>query len=367
MPVAGTSLRDQPAEAENPLGFARISDFHGWFDDRRRVNPYQVEPALLDRLDNWLCEPDTGDVVHRSNKFFAIRGLDVRTDHREVAGWMQPIIDQPEVGILGILTRTFDGVPHYLMQAKLEPDNVNGLQLSPTVQATYSNYTGVHHGAAVPYLDYFVDRRRARVVYDALQSEQGAWFLSKRNRNIIVETSGDVPVRENFCWLSREQLVRLLRSDNLVNMDSRSVLCGLTGETPSRGGAALHSTTQLLSWLTEARSRYRLHRRTVPLAATKGWVRTSAQIAYEDDRFFRIIGVDVRATHREVARWSQPMLAPCRRGLNAFLGRRIADRFHVLAHAHDYIWMTPAQLSGLARYGNVVSVAARSLLTCLTL
>ena len=33
----------------------------------------------------------------------------------------------------------------------------------------------------------------------------------------------------------------------------------------------------------------------------------------------------------------------------------------------DFIWMTPGQLSALGRHGNVVDVAARSLLTCLAL
>ncbi len=447
MPVASVEQRSQSA-ATGQARFARISEFREWFATRQLANPYRVEPAPLEQLDNWHCDQDTGDVLHRSNRFFAIRGLDVRTDHREVPGWTQPIIDQPEVGILGILTRTFDGIPHYLLQAKMEPGNLNGLQLSPTVQATYSNYTGVHRGSAVPYIEHFTDRRRSQVVYDALQSEQGAWFLHKRNRNMIVQSSVDVPVRDNFCWLTREQLVRLLREDNLLNMDSRSVLSGITGEMHSAGGGPpLHSATQLLSWLTEARVRYRLQRATIPLSAARGWIRAAGQIAHADGKFFRIIGVDVQATHREVARWSQPMLAPCRSGLNAFLGRRIADRFHVLVQARteagtfdvvelsptvsctpanyrglpadrqprfldaalaaepaqilfdathseeggrlyhaenrylvadlgedfpldvpdDYIWMTPGQLSGLARHGNVVDVAARSLLTCLAL
>ncbi|MEU6021911.1 NDP-hexose 2,3-dehydratase family protein [Micromonospora sp. NPDC047134] len=448
MPVADAVRRDRSATAETHSRFAEMSEFWAWLAERREASPYHIETVGLDRLDAWHREPNSADLVHRSRRFFAIRGLRVSTDHRKVTGWTQPIIDQPEVGILGILTHTFDGIPHYLMQAKMEPGNINGLQLSPTVQATYSNYTGVHRGAAVHYLEYFLDRGRSRVVYDALQSEQGAWFLGKRNRNMIVEASGDIPVHENFCWLTREQLVRLLREDNLLNMDSRSVLSGITGETHSTdNGPALHSTTQLLSWLTETRSRYRLDRQVIALSALDGWVSSPDRIRRDDGRFFEIIGVDVTATHREVSRWSQPMLAPCGRGLNAFLGRRIADRFHLLVQARteagtfdvvelgptvscipdnyralppdrqprfldvalaagpgqvlfdavhseeggrlyhaenryliadvgegfpldvpdDYLWITPAQLAGLARYGNVVDVAARSLLTCLAL
>ncbi|MFH4268324.1 NDP-hexose 2,3-dehydratase family protein, partial [Acinetobacter baumannii] len=82
---------------------------------------------------------------------------------------------------------------------KVEPGNCNGLQLSPTVQATRSNYTRVHQGRAVPYLEYFVDARKHRVIADVRQSEQGSWFFQKRNRNMIVDVGdADVEVLEDF-------------------------------------------------------------------------------------------------------------------------------------------------------------------------
>ena len=34
-------------------------------------------------------------------------------------------------GILGILRKRFDGVPHYLVEAKCEPGNPNMVQISP--------------------------------------------------------------------------------------------------------------------------------------------------------------------------------------------------------------------------------------------
>src|SRR5690349_14894378 len=85
--------------------------------------------------------------------FTALRG---RRPADGAAVHYQPIINQPEVGILGILAKEFDGVPHFLMQAKVEPGNPRPLMLSPTVQATRSNYTQVHKGAQVKYLEYFV-------------------------------------------------------------------------------------------------------------------------------------------------------------------------------------------------------------------
>ncbi|MEU7171966.1 NDP-hexose 2,3-dehydratase family protein [Micromonospora tulbaghiae] len=316
--------------------FGDLSEFHAWFAARRRANACRISRVPLDDLDGWHFHADTGNLAHRTGQFFSVEGLEVRTDHREVESWSQPIIVQPEIGILGILVKKFDGVPHCLMQAKMEPGNINTVQLSPTVQATRSNYSRVHQGQAVPYLDEFIAPRRGRVVFDALQSEQGSWFLAKRNRNLIVEVTGDVPVGDDFCWLSLRQLHDLLLVENLVNMDSRTVLAGLP--PPGTSGpqrvhndeGALYPTEQILSWLTEAKTRYLLDRRRLPLAAVRNWTRTPDRIAHERDMYFRIVGIDVEATNREVSRWSQPMLAPLHEGVVAFVGRWIGTTYHVL-------------------------------------
>lgn len=351
--------------------FQQMSQFHAWFDRQRQAHPFRVRVVPLADLDGWSADPRTGAVHHRSGKFFTIDGIEVRTNHGLTPAWSQPIIDQPESGILGILVRRFDGVPHFLMQAKVEPGNVNVLQLSPTVQATRSNYTRVHGGKSVPYLDYF-RQRRGRILSDVLQSEQGAWFLHKRNRNMIIMVDEDVPVRDGFCWLTRDQLGELLKVDNLVNMDSRSVLAGYPfGEPDPPGpppagelaGAGFYRSLAAaegrrpaishgdiagpLSWFTDAKARYDLHRRWIPLNRVPGWTYRRDRIVHDQGSYFSVIGVDVTAGGREVARWSQPMLAPVERGIVAFLVRPVGDQLQVLVQARtqagtfDVVEMAP--------------------------
>ena len=62
---------------------------------------------------------------------------------------------QNENGILGIIRKKFNNKYKYLLQAKLEPGNINHLQLSPTVQATESNYKRVHGGKKNPIFRTF--------------------------------------------------------------------------------------------------------------------------------------------------------------------------------------------------------------------
>lgn len=312
--------------------FPQLSDFHAWFAERRRANSYRVTRAPLPGLSRWVVDPDTGNIRHSSGGFFTIEGLRVSTDRREVAAWQQPIIIQPEVGILGIVVKVVDGEVHCLMQAKMEPGNCNLLQLSPTVQATRSNYTRVHRGNEVPYLEYFLSPHRHRVLSDVLQSEQGSWFLGKRNRNMIVLVEEDVAPLADFCWLSLRQIAQLLRADNVINMDSRTVLAGMP-PGPAEQAPPLHDRARVLSWFTEAKVTHRLDRERVPLNALRGWTLRDDAVSHEQGRFFDIIGVDVEASSREVTRWSQPMLAPRGRGIAAFLTRRFDGVPHVLVRA----------------------------------
>lgn len=334
-----------------------LPDFFTWFEERRRAADFAAVRVPLAGLTNWSAESETGNLTHDSGGFFTIEGLEVHTDFGRVPHWSQPIIRQPEIGVLGILVKEFNGVLHCLMQAKVEPGNVNGLQLSPTVQATRSNHTRKHRGAATRYLEYFLGPRRGRVLVDVLQSEQGSWFLGKRNRHMVVEVLEDVEVHENFCWLTLGQLYQLLWTDNLVNMDVRSVLsCIPVGPIDHAGSPssdpfqdALHRSVDpaasdpetsdpdvardITSWLVEEKARHTLVRRSIPLNRVRGWVRTSDSIVHESGRYFSVIGLDVRANNREVARWSQPIVAPAGEGLAALLVRRWDGVLHALVQA----------------------------------
>ncbi|MER7406706.1 NDP-hexose 2,3-dehydratase family protein [Streptomyces sp. NPDC000070] len=341
-PAPRGALRNR-TDAELPLRLARsaahtdegahlrTADFPKWFEERRHAHRFKVERIAFDQLERWSFDRGTGNLVHDSGRFFSVEGLRVVTGERPFPEWEQPIILQPEVGILGILAREFDGVLHFLMQAKMEPGNPNLLQLSPTVQATRSNYTKVHQGTDVKYLEYFTGSGRARVLTDVLQSEHGAWFFRKANRNMLVEAVGEVPLDEDFCWLTLGQIGELLRQDVVVNMDSRTVLACIPAARPE--DRALHSDTELLSWFTAERSRHDVRVLSKPLAQVDGWRRGPHAIDRPDGRYFSVVAVAVEAGNREVTGWTQPLFEPCGTGVTAFLTRTIGGVRHVLAHA----------------------------------
>jgi oxidase EvaA len=310
-----------------------VGEFDAWWARRRAEGRFEVCRIPFADLDAWNFEPDTGNLRHDSGQFFSIEGCSTST-----AGEVrhtQPIINQPEIGVLGIVVKEFDGIPYCLMQAKMEPGNVNALQLSPTVQATRSNYTQVHHGNSTRYLEYFRGPHRGEVLVDVLQSEQGAWFWRKRNRNIVVRVTEEVPLHEDFRWLPLDLVHQLLGVDNLVNMDARTVLSCMPFVRPDArqvDGAALHSDGEVLSWLTEAKTRCDWMARIVPFAEVHGWRRAREEIVDDAQRDFRIIAVRVTAGNREVKQWTQPLLFPRGQGLAVVVVREIQGVPHFLAH-----------------------------------
>lgn len=341
-------------------GVESLQAFLQWFADFRDTNRFEVQRRGLAELDGWHFQDQTGNLVHRTGRFFSIEGLDVRTNYGHVHHWMQPIINQPEIGILGFLTKRFNNILHFLVQAKMEPGNVNGPQVSPTVQATHSNFTKVHGGRQVPYLDWFLDCNRGRCLVDQLQSEQGSRFLVKRNRNMIVEAPADAPVEvlDGFFWLTLGQLSALLNMDNVVNMDSRTVLSCIryagmdsgpyASATVSAGQSfaedvrlsscigergCLHSLQELTCWLTRMKTTYTLKVHRIPLNRVKDWSFDGNVIRHDSGRFFTVMGVEATIDNREVASWHQPLIESAKGGMVCFVCQKKDGVLHFLVQA----------------------------------
>ena len=112
-----------------------------WISKQKKINKIFVKRKNLYDLENWIIS--NKKIYHKTKKFFQIIGIRVFSNFNKKT-WDQPIMVQNENGILGIIRKKFNNKYKYLLQAKLEPGNINHLQLSPTVQATESNYKRVH-------------------------------------------------------------------------------------------------------------------------------------------------------------------------------------------------------------------------------
>lgn len=332
-----------------------------WLNAHKEKVQAHVERIAFTDMKMWRRDTPADAIRHDSGRFFSIEGIRVTTNWGRVPSWDQPIINQAEIGYLGFIAKEFGGVLHFLTQAKIEPGNVNHVQLSPTIQATRSNYTQVHAGKKPLYLEYFQKATAGNVLLDQLQSEQGSRFLQKRNRNIIILAEADVPMHDGFTWLTLGQLKRLMRLDNIVNMDTRTVLSGisygsyrddalelhgaLASDRSGRPGMgrfcrsalssqhAVHSIDDVIHFLTELKSNYDLSVEKIPLGCVKDWRATTDEISRHDGKYFKVIAVDVAISNREVVTWQQPMIEPAQPGVCAFICKELNGVIHFAVQA----------------------------------
>ena len=342
--------------------FQTTDQILSWMKSQNEEVVSNIMQIPISELRGWSYRDDR--IRHNSGKFFSIDGIHIRTNYRNTPEWDQPIINQPEIGFLGFIVKKFNGVLHFLLQAKIEPGNLNIVQLSPTLQATRSNYTRVHGGKAPTYLEYFNGEKDVLILVDQLQSEQGARFLHKRNRNIIVEVGEDeeLEVKEGYIWASLGQIKELLRYPNVVNMDSRTVIScinfgsysehslrlldavkrmnGIHSSKPDSflysvlsGDNHLNELQDIIQWITSLKFKYELDVTPIGISEMQNWVYDGKTIHHESGKYFDVMGCRVEIGNREVVSWDQPMVRSAQEGLMGFIVKKINGIYHFLVQA----------------------------------
>ena len=143
----------------------------------------------------------------------------------------QPIYTQPEGGILALLTResAANGI-EFLLHAKAEPGNIGAIQLSPTIQSTWSNIRRAHAGKRPPMVEVLTAEAGVRIVYRAEHNEEGGRFWRKSNENIVAFLDDERVIETDmtmFCWASLSQIKELALADNVLSPFVKTILLPL--------------------------------------------------------------------------------------------------------------------------------------------
>ncbi len=298
-----------------------------WIRDLNNSTYVNIEEKSILSDSFWFYDDYNGEVMNRKRSFFSIKGMR-RFENDEFTG-EQPIINQPEIGYLGIICRKIEGVLHFLMQAKIEPGNVNCVQISPTIQATKSNFTRAHGGKLPTYFELFEHSERYQIIYDQIQSEQATRFYKKRNRNMIMIVDEEFEIFPNFKWMTLGQIKKLMEVDNLVNMDTRTVLSGLPIITQIMTEKERNEAIKLFSdyslfnsmfnsnpqdyipWIYHRLNNYKMFRdikiATVPLNQLVDWRIDEYGITCKKQADFMVRYYDIEISGREVQHWFQPL------------------------------------------------------------
>jgi len=304
-----------------------IEEILEWIRSLNEKTEVSIKECSIDESTFWFYDDYNGEVLNRKRSFFSIKGI--QKFENDILVLEQPIIVQAEIGYLGIICKEIDGIMNFLMQAKIEPGNVNHVQISPTIQATKSNFTRVHGGKLPQYFEYFENSHKHNVLLDQIQSEQGARFYKKRNRNMIIEVTEDIEVLLNYKWMTLGQLKELMKIDNLVNMDTRTVISGIPLITmkysvselayietlfKDKGffrsifyGDSSESLINIFQYINNYKMFHESKLISIPLSHLTNWKIENNGITCKNPADFMVKYYDISIHGREVKNWMQPL------------------------------------------------------------
>ena len=222
-------LRNELYVKQNPLHTSK--EIKSWYKKIIKKSKVKIKIIPLVKCKNWKIDKK-GQISHSSGSFYKVEGVRIlKSFNREVKwGWAQPMFTEPgfDGGILGLLKKNINNTPHYLVNAKFEPGNYNFIQLSPTVQATFSNIKKAHGGRDVKFLKFFNSplKNKCKIIFKQWVSEEGGRLRNKRNLGIVLEHVGksNIDIGADYKWLTLKQIKELILENAIINPHLRTLV-----------------------------------------------------------------------------------------------------------------------------------------------
>ena len=277
--------------------FITFNDLESFYIDLLNKSSLTVKQIGLSNLDNWKFNND-GSFGHSSGKFFSINSVDYKNE-------ISMILLQPEIGLLCNFMTIVDKTAYFLIQFKEEPGNINKIQMSPTIQATKSNYSKVHGGNLPNYWEEYIENKQNSSMLSFDLPEQGTRYWQKFNNNKIVLTPM-FDEKNNYKWLTLGQILRFKNISNSVNSCLRSSLSLVydfyLNDDDKKN---TNSVKPHLNKLKKNNNKSFLSK-----DVKKFYQEDSDSLKFDNqnDRF-EIVGVEVFSKSREILKWTQPLVA----------------------------------------------------------
>ena len=301
-------------------------NLNNWIKKQRKISNMVVSKVDIDDTNGWIL--GNKKIYNKKKNFFSIVPFSFNINKKKF--WNQPLIIQKEVGILGILKKRYKSTDYYLLQAKIEPGNTDNIQLSPTVQATKSNYLRKHGGKKTKFLEYFVKKQpKAKIISNLKLSEQGTRYVSKHNKNILIDVNKiKLQKYSNFIWLTKKNLIYLLNKRNLLNMDTISVLSSSIKQ--NKLDNPLNSLNIILKQFNIFKKKFTISKKQIYFNKLKNWKIKKDRIFDLKNNFFSILFIKIKTNSREIESWYQPIISDHSKSFNGFLVKVQNNTVHYL-------------------------------------
>ena len=301
-------------------------NLNNWIKKQKKISDMVVSKVDINDTNGWIL--NSKKIYNKKKNFFSILPFSFNINKKKF--WNQPLIVQKEVGILGILKKRYKSTDYYLLQAKIEPGNTDNIQLSPTVQATKSNYLRKHGGKKTKFLEYFVKKKpKAKIISNLKLSEQGTRYVGKHNKNILIDVNKiKLQKYSNFIWLTKKNLIYLLNKRNLLNMDTISVLSSSIKQ--NKLDNPLNSLNIILKQFNIFKKKFIISKKQIYFNKLKNWKIKKDRIFDLKNNFFSILFIKIKTNSREIESWHQPIISDHSKSFNGFLVKVQNNTVHYL-------------------------------------
>jgi len=158
--------------------------------------------------------------------------------------------------------------------------------------------------------------------------------------------------------MSLGQIKNLMQYDNIINMDTRTVISSITFDFSNKKTLSdvteidsnflinnlvsnsifekesqINSFHDITSWMTRLKSTYELHVKKIPLNIVNDWIYDEGVFRHQQNKYFSVIGVRSSIKNREVVSWDQPMIQPAQEGLIGFIAKPVSGTLYFLVQA----------------------------------
>ena len=283
---------------------------------------FDVTEVPSDEAADWRLEG--GAVQHRSGGFFSVNGF--RSETGDAV-----LLFQPQAAVTGVLMSRLEDEPLFMLQARAEPGCLGEAQFGPTVQSTPANYMQVHGGSSTPHIDAFIRHKPDTQIHqDTSQLDLGKRYFVKTKRSILAESAVE-PTTPNYIWANHESIRQGVLRDAFFNIDLRSILAIApwsekalipVSESVRRSARATIRPDAVAEVFAIMASTFREHPEMCALTSLSNWQQTNLGWSeIEPRQGFSIGFFKVRAEHREVAEWTQPLVNCTSEGCAALASR----------------------------------------------
>ena len=110
-----------------------------------------------------------------------------------------------------------------MIDAKYEPGNYNEIQLSPSLQATYSNLNRIHKGEKNKVANKYF-RKNYVTIRKFWVTEDGGRLYKKRNLHCIIQYNGKINIPgKTYKWMTLWDLDQFIKLGYNVGPHLRSI------------------------------------------------------------------------------------------------------------------------------------------------